>query len=110
MAERFDPRTHGAELLLEADRTRRMALGLRAVGAVAAAGGAIAQSWLSPGLGGLLLAGGLLLLAVADEVRRRALELSRVARRAAREALAEELGSAPLPGYLRRLEQRPRAA
>lgn len=89
MSHTADSRLRGADLLLDADRTRRRAWTLRALGACAAAFGALFQQVLSPAVGGLLLAGGLLLLAVAEESRRKAGRLSRHARRAARLELAQ---------------------
>lgn len=100
MILRSEKRTKGHELLLDADRTRRRAWWLRFFGALAATAGALSQNWLSPAVGGLLLAGGLMLLAVAGEVRRKALDMSKKARRAARREIAEERPVDRLSTYL----------
>lgn len=100
MTHRNRERARGAQLLLEADRMRRRTWWLRAAGAGAALFGAVAQTALSPGLGGIFLAGGLMLLAVAEEVRRTAVTMSREARRAARRQIAEEPATTDLIDYL----------
>lgn len=90
---------------------RRRTWWMRAVGAIAAVCGAVAQSAVSPALGGLFLAGGLMLLAVAEEVRRKAAHMSREARRAARRQIAAEAATTELYDFQAELAaRRPRAA
>lgn len=107
---RTKERVRGAELLYEADRMRRRTWWLRACGALAALFGALAQTGDSPALGGIMLAGGLMLLAVAEEVRRKAVTMSREARRAARRQIAEEPTHSEFVDYLSELVDRHRAA
>lgn len=66
---------------------------MRLFGAVCAFSGALIQNGISPGLGGLMLAGGLMLLAVAEEVRRKAVSMSQKARSVARHQIAEDLAN-----------------
>ncbi len=100
MNHRNRERTKGAQFLFEADRMRRRTAWLRAAGALASVFGAVAQSAFSPVVGGVFLAGGLMLLAIGEEVRRSAITMSQEARRAARRQIAEEAATTDLVDYL----------
>jgi hypothetical protein len=103
-------RTKGARLLLEADRLRRGTWWIRATGATASLFGALFQMGSSPALGGIILASGLMLLAIAEEVRQKAVSMSREARRAARRQIAESPARSDLVDYLHEFQRTRRAA
>lgn len=107
---RTKERAKGAMLLLEADRLRRGTWWFRAIGAAAALFGAVFQAGPSPALGGIVLACGLMLLAIAEEVRQKAVYMSREARRAARRQIAEEPAHSDLIDYLNEFNRKSRTS
>lgn len=109
MTHRSENRFKGTDLLGEAARLQKKAWWGRLLGAFAALVGALGQSGPSPVLGGMLLAGGLLLLAVTEEARRKAVELGKHARHAARRQLADEIGANDVLHYLSEGDRRPRS-
>lgn len=107
---RTKERAKGARLLLEADRLRRGTWWFRAIGAAAALIGAVFQAGPSSPLGGIVLACGLMLLAIAEEVRQKSVIMSREARRAARRQIAEEPAHSDLIDYLNEFQGRTQRA